>query len=156
AHGPCETGAHIVMLALEQLQRALAALRMRIVLLGKREAPREMALRDGLALGGGLGPLTRVLTHGVEQAKALALRDDERLLNQPGEQIDDPPTRDRSARTDLLGSFERKSPGEERETAEEDALLAAEQVVTPVECGPQRLLPGPRRATTGAEHVETV
>ena len=144
------------MLALEHLQRAPRAGRQRVVLLGEREAPIEMAQPDGVALGGRLEPLGGVLAHGVEQTEALTLRDNERLLDQPGEQIDDPPPGDRTAGADLLGRLEREPSGEDREPTEEHALLAREQVMAPVDRGPQRLLAGQRRAAAGAEHVEAV
>jgi hypothetical protein len=95
--------------ALEHLQRAARAGRQRVVLLGEREAPIEVAQADGVALGSRLEPLGGVLAHGVEQAEALALRDDERLLDQPGKQIDDPPPGDRAAGADLLGRLEREA-----------------------------------------------
>jgi hypothetical protein len=142
AQGPGETGAQVVVLALEHVQRAPRAGGERVVLLGEREAPIEVAQRDGVALGGRLEPLGGVLAHGVEQAEALILRDDERLLDQPGKQIDDPPPCDSTAGADLLGRLEREASGEEREPAEKRALLAREQVMTPVDRGPQRLLAG--------------
>ena len=144
------------MLALEHLQRAARAGRQRVVLLGEREAPIEVAQADGVALGGRLEPLSGVLAHGVEQAEALTLRDDERLLDQPGKQIDDPPQGDRTAGADLLGRLEREPTGEHGEATVKDALLTGEQVVAPVDRGAQRLLAGQRGATTGAEHVEAL
>ena len=86
AQGPGKTGAQVVVLALEHQQRAPRAGRQRVVLLGERETPIEMAQPDRVALGGRLEPLGGVLAHGVQQTEALALRDDERLLDQPGEQ----------------------------------------------------------------------
>ena len=123
---------------------------------GEREAPIEVAQPDGVALAGGLEPLGGVLAHGVEQAEALTLHDDERLLDQPGKQIDDPPPGDRTAGADLLGRLKREPTGEDREATMQDALLAGEEVVAPVDRGPQRLLAGQRGAAAGAEHVEAV
>ena len=144
------------MLALEHLQRAARAGRERVVLRGEREAPIEMAQPDGVALGGRLEALGGVLAHGVEQAEPLTVRDDERLLDQSGKQIDDPPPGDRTIRADRLGRLEREAAGEDCEATVEDALLAGEQVVAPVDRGPQRLLAGQRRAAAGAEHVEAL
>jgi hypothetical protein len=126
------------------------------VLLGEREAPIEVAQADGVALGGRLEPLGGVLAHGVQQAEALAVGDDERLLEQPGEQSDDPPAGDRTVGADLLGRLEREAAGEDREPTVKDALLGGEQVVAPVDRGPQRLLPGQRRAAACAEQVEAL
>ena len=154
--GPGETGAQIVVLALERLQRAARACRQRVVLLSECKAPIEVAKRDGVALGGLLEALGGVLAHGVEQAKALTVRDDERLFDQAGEQIDDPPPGDRAAGANLLGRLEGEAAGEHREATVKDALLAGEQVMAPVDRGPQRLLAGQRSAAPGAEHVEAL
>jgi hypothetical protein len=114
----------------------LAVLMQRVVLGGERQAPFEVASRDGLALAGRLETLGGVLADGVEQAETPALGDDERLLDEPREQIDDPPLGYRTARADLLGRLEREAAEEDREAAVEDALLAGEELVAPVDRGP--------------------
>jgi hypothetical protein len=84
------------------------------------------------------------------------LGDDERLVDEPREQVDDPAALDRSAGADALRGVEREPAGEDREPAEEDALGARQEVVAPGDRPPQRLLARQRGPAAGGEHVEAV
>ena len=81
---------------------------------------------------------------------------DERLVDQPRDEVDDLAARDRAAGADVLGRLEGEAAGEDRQPAEEQALLAVEQVVAPLDGGAQGLLARARGAAAGGEDVEAV
>ncbi len=148
--------AQVVVLDLQRAQRAARAGGQRVVLLGQGQAPVEVAYGHRVVLGGGVQALGRVLADGVEQAKAPAGDADERLVDQPREQVDDLATRDGAAGAHLLGGLQREAAREDGQAAEEHALLAGEQVVAPLDGGAQGLLAGARRAAAAGEDVEAV
>ena len=151
-----ERGAQVVVLGLERAQRAAAARLDRVVALGEGEAPVEVAQRQAIALARRREALGRVLADRVEQAQALVLGDHERLVDQARRQAGDAPALDRAAGAHVLGGVERERAREHRQAPEQQALLAVEQLVAPVDRRAQRLLAGERRAAAVAEDVEAV
>src|SRR6201987_2398169 len=80
----------------------------------------------------------------------------ERLRAQVRHTIDDVRRGDLAARRDRSRFRQREAASEDRKATEDDALGLREQLVTPVERRPQRLVPRLRSAAPAGEQVETI
>jgi hypothetical protein len=107
-----------------------------------------------LVLAGLRQPLGRVVTQRLqhpEPHRLAVVGDDERPVDQAGEQADDLAAVDAAARTDPLGGVCAPAAAEDRQPAEQHLLRLGEQLVAPLHRGPQRPLPRLRRARTGGQ-----
>ena len=99
--------------------------------------------------------LEPVFTHGLEHLEPQPVTDsgtaqkahvDERFQ----------PIENRAPRgiTNGFGRFERAAAGEHRELLDEDPIVLTQQLVTPVECRPQRLLASRQIGAAGRQQVQ--
>ena len=116
-----------------------------------RSAAASPARRSAL-----LGVLAQGLQEPVARRRAEGLGDDERLVDQPGDEVEDLRGLDRPAGADGLGPFEREAAGEDGQAAEEGALGRGEQGVGPVDERPERLVAGQGRPAAAGEEAEAV
>ncbi len=116
-----------------------------------------MAPQYRFGLAGARELLERERARGLEQAIArlgLALRDDQRFVDQTAEQVEHEPLIDTFIAHHLLRQLQRKAAGKHAEAAEHGLLVGGQQPVAPVECGAQRLVTPKLHARAAAQHVE--
>ena len=105
-------------------------------------------------------PLRRVLPDRLQQPvprrDADLLGDRERLLDEPFEQVEDVDGVDVAVGGHELGGLEVEAAREHREAAQHRPLLVAQQVVGPVDGGPQRLVALDRRAAATGQEPEAL
>ena len=102
--------------------------------------------RRASSASAGVEPLGGVLVHRLEHPVALAVEDDEALVDERLQRVE-------VGVAHLLGGVERAAAGEDRETAEQAPLVVGEQLVRPVERGAERLL-ARARVAAAAQQVE--
>jgi len=84
------------------------------------------------------------------------IRSDERLGDETRDTVDDSGRGDFGARGDDTRRFQAEAAGEDRQAAQHNALGLGEQLVTPVQCRLERLMPRQRRPTTPGEQTEPI
>ncbi len=80
----------------------------------------------------------------------------ERLLDEPAEQVEDVQRIDRVACAHRLRRLEGGAPGEDGQASQDGPLGLGQQVVAPVDRGPQRLVAGDGRPTATGQEAEPV
>ncbi len=120
----------------------------------------QVGMARGLHLPGLGQPLQRVLPDRAEQLKAGACRGvlhpQQRLVREPGQQLQQPPRTDVVPGRHPLGGRQRKAAREHSQPPEHRPLVRLQQVVTPVQGRPQGLMPGRCRAGSADQHPEHV
>jgi hypothetical protein len=109
----------------------------------------------------GLGQaLQRVLADGVEQVvpcvAGIVIHAQQRLVGEPGQQLEHALWADAAPGSDLLGRGQREAAREHCQPAEGHAFVLVQQVVAPVEGRPQRLVAARGRARATGQHGEKV
>ena len=104
--------------------------------------------------------LTRVqrkrLQQPVTDFAARMIGDDQRLVDQMPQQIGDVLARDVVATADGLGGLERASASEHRQPSEDALLIVEQQVIAPLDDGPEGLLPWQRGPRTACQEAEAI
>lgn len=145
-----------------ELERRLAGdpgRQLRVMRLGECEIEAAMPALGLRQFPGLAQPLPCVLPDRFQQSilrlVAVAFHQDERLVDEPAEQIQ------HGCGVDVLGAHllhrgQGEAAGEYREPTKEQSLLGVEQLVTPLQCGEQRLLPSHRMPAALPEEAERV
>src|SRR5207302_6670031 len=87
---------------------------------------------------------------------AVAVEDDEGLVDQVGEETQDFPVLERRAGADPFGRAKREPPGEGGQPTEQDPLRVGEEVMTPLHRRLERLLPGEGSTGAAGEQAEAI
>ena len=126
----------------------------------ERQQVIQMGAADCRDFAGLDEPVSRVLPDRLEEPvpplRARLVYDDQRLVYEPGQQVEDVAVIYAAAGTHLLGRFERPSTRKHRQPAEQSAFAVREQLVTPVHRGFEGTLPGDRRPPAAGEQPETI
>ena len=111
----------------------------------------------GQPLGGVLPDrLQQVVPRPAVPVASGAVDDDQRPVDQPAEQVHDRRRVQRLAAGDGLHGLQRPAAAEHRQPPQQHPLRVGEQLVAPVDGGPQRALPRLRGARTGGQQREAV
>ena len=157
---PFEGGVEVVVLEVEACEphRPFPGDEGGRCLLGEPEEEVEVPAANGVALTRLDESFARVLADGLEQAVAAALVVDlhERLVDQPGDQLEHRVRVDQIVGAHGLGRLEREAAGEHREPAQHRALLVVEEVVTPRDRRFEGLLAGHDGLPAAGEQPEPV
>src|SRR2546423_2593800 len=97
---------------------------------------------DGLGLAGGHQLAMSEVGHGLEESVALAVEDDEGLVNQVRKETQDFPVLERRAGADRFGRAKSEPAGEGGQATEQDPLRVREEVMAPLHGCLERLLAG--------------
>ena len=159
---PRQCGPHVGVFLVQGLGplRLRGAAQAGLGLLGEGEV--ELRVRGGqrVSFPGAVelvgGVLAQRLEHPVAGVARGALRDHERLPDQPVEQVQHGRGRQIGTGDDVLGGVEGPAAAEHGEPAEQQPLRRGEQVVAPVDGSAQGLLAGVGGAAAGGQKGEPV
>ncbi len=160
---PSQRGPEVVVLRLQYVQRRAlrrALEKERFHPLGQRYRPNQVGIASRNGVGRLLQPLSAVVAHGLRQPVPVdpvsLLDDDDRLLDQPADDVRHLRLPRFGRGTHLLGRLQGEPTGEDRQPVEGGPLLRRQGVVGPVDRRPKRLVAGRCRRGAGGEEPEAV